>query len=129
MKRPWSTDEEELVLECRASSIGDSFGVLVRVGASEPSPTGAPQAPQKRLPPETSAPQDGQRITAPNNFPFVPPETIMISATLVSHPVRFSDFAEDFWAAEDLIRARFEKSRRPRKPDCGTWNLNGAGFA
>lgn len=75
MKRPWSTDDEEDALGDRASFIGKIFGEVVRVGASEPSPTGAPQAPQNRFPSETSAPQAGQRITAPNIFPFVLLET------------------------------------------------------
>jgi hypothetical protein len=70
MKRPWSTDDEEPGLEGRAPSIGEGRGALVRVGTSEPSPVGAPQAPQNRLPPETSAPQAGQRITAPNGRSF-----------------------------------------------------------
>ena len=66
MNRPWSTDDEESGLEGRTFSIGKTPGELDRVGASEPSPMGAPQAPQNRLRPETSAPQAGQRITAPN---------------------------------------------------------------
>ena len=65
MKRPWSTDDEESELEGRAISIGKAPGALVRVGTAEPSPMGAPQAPQNRLASETSAPQAGQRITAP----------------------------------------------------------------
>jgi hypothetical protein len=60
IKRPWSADDEEPGLEGRAFSIGKAPGALERVGASEPSPMGAPQAPQNRLLPETSAPQPGQ---------------------------------------------------------------------
>ena len=87
MKRPWSTDDEESGLEDRTFSIGKAPGTLDRVGASEPSSMGAPQAPQNRLAPETSAPQAGQRITAAtlNCLSFDPRLTRCLGALWAPH--------------------------------------------